>query len=286
MLALVRQAWASELAPAAMVVECSRRSRARPNGSTTLCRTGGEVRARAARGRLRLASEGNDHRAAWPADLADVRAMAAAPTSHAIVRSRPRASPAADRQGLHQRPGSPRRMRRRGRSASRSCARSDGALVGYLMARADLGDFGRTEPVAVIDTLGVDPEHGRPRRRAGRCWRSCLPTSGRCASSVPRPRSSPQRDLHGCWPSCMRATASLRRSRRGWPSRRSIDSMAEPTTLPRARRGARCATPCAQVIDPEAGMNIVDLGSGLRRHRHRPERVHGRQLTMTSAGLP
>lgn len=34
----------------------------------------------------------------------------------------------------------------------------DGAVVGYLMARADLGDFGRTEPVAVIDTIGVDPE--------------------------------------------------------------------------------------------------------------------------------
>ena len=25
------------------------------------------------------------------------------------------------------------------------------------MARADLGDFGRAEPVAIIDTLGVDP---------------------------------------------------------------------------------------------------------------------------------
>ena len=36
-------------------------------------------------------------------------------------------------------------------------ARQDGAVVGYLMARADLGDFGRTEPVAVLDTLGVDP---------------------------------------------------------------------------------------------------------------------------------
>lgn len=35
-------------------------------------------------------------------------------------------------------------------------ARHEGAVVGYLMARADLGDFGRTEPVAVIDTLGVD----------------------------------------------------------------------------------------------------------------------------------
>lgn len=38
-------------------------------------------------------------------------------------------------------------------------ARCDGAVVGYLMARADLGDYGRTEPVAVVDTLGVDPEY-------------------------------------------------------------------------------------------------------------------------------
>ena len=36
-------------------------------------------------------------------------------------------------------------------------ARLDGAIVGFMMARADLGDFGRTEPVAVIDTHGVDP---------------------------------------------------------------------------------------------------------------------------------
>jgi len=35
-------------------------------------------------------------------------------------------------------------------------ARIDGAIVGFLMARVDLGDFGRTEPVAVIDTIGVD----------------------------------------------------------------------------------------------------------------------------------
>jgi GNAT superfamily N-acetyltransferase len=38
------------------------------------------------------------------------------------------------------------------------CARCDDTPAGYLMARADLGDYGRTEPVAVIDTLGVDPE--------------------------------------------------------------------------------------------------------------------------------
>jgi len=36
-------------------------------------------------------------------------------------------------------------------------ANKDGHTVGFLMARADLGDFGRTEPVAVIDTLGVAP---------------------------------------------------------------------------------------------------------------------------------
>ena len=35
----------------------------------------------------------------------------------------------------------------------------DGAIVGYLMARADLGDFGRTAPVAVLDTIGVDPAY-------------------------------------------------------------------------------------------------------------------------------
>ena len=38
-------------------------------------------------------------------------------------------------------------------------ANKDGHTVGYLMARADLGDFGRTEPVAVIDTLGVAPAY-------------------------------------------------------------------------------------------------------------------------------
>ena len=37
-------------------------------------------------------------------------------------------------------------------------ARVGGIAAGFVMARADLGDFGRTEPVAVIDTLGVAPE--------------------------------------------------------------------------------------------------------------------------------
>jgi len=38
-------------------------------------------------------------------------------------------------------------------------ARVDGIVAGFVMARADLGDFGRTEPVAIIDTLGVAPEY-------------------------------------------------------------------------------------------------------------------------------
>lgn len=38
-------------------------------------------------------------------------------------------------------------------------ARLDDAIVGYAMARADLGDFGRTEPVAVLDTIGIDPAY-------------------------------------------------------------------------------------------------------------------------------
>lgn len=38
-------------------------------------------------------------------------------------------------------------------------ARVDNNVAGFVMARADLGDFGRTEPVAVIDTLDVAPEY-------------------------------------------------------------------------------------------------------------------------------
>lgn len=36
-------------------------------------------------------------------------------------------------------------------------AHQDGSATGYVMASVDFGDFGRTEPVAVIDTIGVDP---------------------------------------------------------------------------------------------------------------------------------
>ncbi len=45
-------------------------------------------------------------------------------------------------------------------------ARRDGAIAGFVMARADLGDYGRAEPVAVVDTLGVDVGHSR--RQVGR----------------------------------------------------------------------------------------------------------------------
>jgi ribosomal protein S18 acetylase RimI-like enzyme len=36
-------------------------------------------------------------------------------------------------------------------------AELDGRPVGFIMARVDFGEFGRTEPEAVIDTIGVDP---------------------------------------------------------------------------------------------------------------------------------
>jgi ribosomal protein S18 acetylase RimI-like enzyme len=37
-------------------------------------------------------------------------------------------------------------------------AESDGAVVGFIMARVDFGEFGRFEPNAVMDTIGVDPD--------------------------------------------------------------------------------------------------------------------------------
>lgn len=36
----------------------------------------------------------------------------------------------------------------------------DGIAAGFVMARADFGDYGRVEPVAVLDTIGVDPDYG------------------------------------------------------------------------------------------------------------------------------
>ncbi|MCX7142415.1 MAG: GNAT family N-acetyltransferase [Proteobacteria bacterium] len=36
-------------------------------------------------------------------------------------------------------------------------AHQDGSITGFVMASVDFGDFGRTEPAAVLDTIGVDP---------------------------------------------------------------------------------------------------------------------------------
>ena len=38
-------------------------------------------------------------------------------------------------------------------------ARLEDAIVGFVTARVDLGDFGRTAPVAVLDTIGVDARY-------------------------------------------------------------------------------------------------------------------------------
>ena len=38
-------------------------------------------------------------------------------------------------------------------------ARVDGIVAGFVTARTDFGDFGRAEPVAVLDTIGVDPDY-------------------------------------------------------------------------------------------------------------------------------
>lgn len=38
-------------------------------------------------------------------------------------------------------------------------AEVDGQVAGFIMARVDYGEFGQTDTTAIIDTLGVDPEH-------------------------------------------------------------------------------------------------------------------------------
>jgi GNAT superfamily N-acetyltransferase len=38
-------------------------------------------------------------------------------------------------------------------------AEQDGGAIGFIMARVDFGEFGRVEPVAVLDTIGVDPDY-------------------------------------------------------------------------------------------------------------------------------
>jgi len=38
-------------------------------------------------------------------------------------------------------------------------AELDGVSVGFIMARVDLGEFGRSETSAILDTIGVDPDY-------------------------------------------------------------------------------------------------------------------------------
>jgi predicted N-acetyltransferase YhbS len=38
-------------------------------------------------------------------------------------------------------------------------AEKDGGPVGFIMARVDFGAFGRIEPTAVLDTVGIDPDY-------------------------------------------------------------------------------------------------------------------------------
>jgi ribosomal protein S18 acetylase RimI-like enzyme len=40
-------------------------------------------------------------------------------------------------------------------------AEDDGFVVAFAMARVDFGDFGHVEPVAALDTIGVNPGHAR-----------------------------------------------------------------------------------------------------------------------------
>jgi ribosomal protein S18 acetylase RimI-like enzyme len=39
-------------------------------------------------------------------------------------------------------------------------AEIDGHVAGFIMARVDFGEFGHTEPEAVMDTIGIDPSYG------------------------------------------------------------------------------------------------------------------------------
>ena len=54
-------------------------------------------------------------------------------------------------------------------------AELDGVPVAFIMARVDLGEFGRVETTAVIDTIGVDPDY--QKRGVGRALISQLLTN-------------------------------------------------------------------------------------------------------------
>jgi GNAT superfamily N-acetyltransferase len=131
-----------------------------------------------ARNRLRRQSDNHFERLAR--DLADVRAMS--PGDLAEISRIDRAITGRNREAYMQ----ARLDEAMVDSAIRISltARLDRAIVGYLMASADLGDFGRTEPVAVIDTIGVDPDYAH--RGVGHALLATVRGPGRLAHQARR----------------------------------------------------------------------------------------------------
>lgn len=73
-------------------------------------------------------------------------------------------------------------------------AECDGSPVGFVMARVDFGEFGRTEPYAVLDTIGVDPDFAG--RRIGTALLSQL-VANLATLRVERIRTEVGYDRHG-----------------------------------------------------------------------------------------
>ena len=89
-----------------------------------------------------LARDRSDVRGLAPGDLADIITI----DRHITGRSRDRYLTRLFEEALND-------------SAIRvSLVARQGMTVGFIMAKTDFGDFGRTEPTAVIDTIGVHPQ--------------------------------------------------------------------------------------------------------------------------------
>ena len=165
------------------------RSPAAVHAGARRCRDAPEGEGPGTRDRLRR-PEGNDYER-LARDCADVRAMQPARPADIvrIDRAHHRARP-------HARTSRRKLAEAMHDSAVRVslAARLDGAIVGFLMARADLGDFGRTEPVAVLDTIGVDPGVRASRRRPRAVVAAVRQSRAHCTSNASRPWSAP-RDL-------------------------------------------------------------------------------------------
>ena len=142
------------------------------------------------------------------------------------------------------------------------------------MARADLGDFGRTEPVAVMDTIGVDP--GYAHRGVGHALVSQLFANLGAlrierVETVVAPRDF---GLLG-----FLYDVGFAPSQRLPFVRRLGALMTTMTSDDDAMREA-----LREVEDPEAGMNIVDLG--LVYGIEVSDTVVRIDMTMTTAACP